>query len=847
MMHLTVNGKAHEVDVPDDMPLLWVLRDVLDITGPKFGCGIGQCWGCTVLLDGKPRASCGVKINTVGNAPITTIEGIPEDHPVKEAWRAEQVPQCGYCQPGQILRAVALLEENPSPSEADIAKAMRRHICRCGTYQRIKSAILRAASRREAAAATTSASRPEPEAPVEVFDLNAFVSLTTDNTVLIQSKHLETGQGAHTGLATLVAEELGADWSQMRAVDAPADERIYNNLFFGPLQGTGGSTAIANSFTQYRQAGAAARAMLTAAAAAKWGVPAGEIQVAKGMLRHEASGRQAAFGELAQEAAGQTPPSEPTLKASDAFEYIGATLPRLDIPDKVAGTARFALDMRLPDMRTAVVARPPRFGGKTASFDPAPALAVPGVTDVVEIPSGVAVVAENTWAALQGRAALSVQWDENAAEKRGTPELRGQYLDWLEKPAMPVRQEGDADAALGSAKRTLSAVYETPYLAHAPLEPLNCVARLHADGCDIWAGDQFQTVDQENAAAAAGLADKRAVRIHTLYSGGSFGRRANPGSDYIVEAVSVAKALGGKVPVHLVWDRTDDLRGGRYRPMMFHKVEAGLDDQGGLAAWKHRIVGQSLMLNTPFEGAMIKDGVDSTSVEGVMDMTYAIPNLAVELKSADVGVPILWWRSVGHSHSAFVLESFMDEVAHAAGKDPVELRRQLLANDPRRLAVLDAAAHLAGWGEPLPAGHGRGVAVHKSFDTYVAHVAEVAAEADGSFAVTRVACAVDCGLVVNPDIVRAQMEGGVAFGLSAALGETVPLDEGRPTPENFDGYPVLRFDRMPKVDVVIVDSGEAPTGVGEPGVPPIAPAVANALFAATGRRLRRLPFLGEQG
>ncbi len=847
MIAFTVNGRAHELDVPDDMPMLWVLRDLLSITGPKFGCGIGQCWGCTVLVDGQPRPSCGLKARAAAGTSIVTIEGVPEDHPVKAAWREEQTPQCGYCQPGQILRAVALLDEIPEPSEADIAKAMKRHICRCGTYQRIKKAILRAAAIKAGREPAPPPLPPaaEPDSPAETFALNPFVSVDTAGTVTVLSKHLETGQGVHTGLATLVAEEMGADWSRMRAVGAPADKRN-NNLRWGPAQGTGGSTAMANSFTQYRQAGAGAKAMLLEAAAAHLGAPAGELRVEGGVVRHEATGRQAHFGELAALAAKVPAPADPPLVPAKEFRLIGSSLPRLDIADKVSGAARFALDVRLPGMRTAVVARPPRFGGKVASFDPAPALAVPGVTDVVAIPSGVAVVAENTWAALEGRAALAVQWEEVGAETRGTPELRREYLALLDTPGHAVRRDGDAEAGLSGARTRLAAVYEAPYLAHAPLEPLNCVARFTDEGLEIYAGDQFQTVDQANAAAAAGIEDKRAVTIHTLYSGGSFGRRATPGSDYVVEAVHVAKALGKKVPVHLVWDRGDDLRGGRYRPFMLHKVEAGLDAAGRLTAWKHRIVGQSINVNTPFEGALIKDGVDVTSVEGVSDMPYAVPNLAVELHTTQVAVPVLWWRSVGHTHTAFAVESFLDEAAHAAGRDPLDYRRELLADDPRRLAVLMAAAKAGGWGAPLPEGHGRGLAVHRSFDTYVAQVAEVATADDGTFSVTRVTCAVDCGVVVNPDIVASQMEGGIALGLSTVLEEALVLENGGAQPENFNHYPVLRFDRMPRVDVVIMPSDAPPTGVGEPGVPPVAPAVANALFAATGKRLRRLPLLGDQ-
>ena len=404
---------------------------------------------------------------------------------------------------------------------------------------------------------------------------------------------------------------------------------------------------------------------------------------------------------------------------------------------------------------------------------------------------------------------------------------------------------GDAAAALAGAAKTLEATFLFPYLAHAPMEPLNCVVRLSEDGCDIWAGDQFQTVDQANAAAAAGL-EPRQVRIQTLFAGGSFGRRANPPSDYIVEGVHVAKALGGRAPIHLVWTREDDLKGGFYRPMFAHRIRAGLDGRGDPTAWHHRLVGQSIAAGTLFEGAMVTDGIDAASVEGVTDMPYAIPNLAVELHSPEVGVPVLWWRSVGHSHTAFAVEVFLDELAAEAGRDPVDFRRALLSARPRHLAVLELAAREAGWGSPLPPGRGRGIALHQSFGTFVAQVAEVSASDDGAFRVERLVCAVDCGRAVNPDIVRSQMEGGMGFGLSAAWEEAVTLDAGRVLQDNFDTYRLLRFDRMPEVAVHIVPSDEAPTGVGEPGVPPVAPAVANALFAATGRRFRGLPLVEAQ-
>jgi isoquinoline 1-oxidoreductase beta subunit len=518
---------------------------------------------------------------------------------------------------------------------------------------------------------------------------------------------------------------------------------------------------------------------------------------------------------------------------------------RIDAEPKVQGSAQYAMDVRLPEMLTAMVARPPRFGGKLKSFDATRVRTIPGVTDIVEIPEGVAVVATNTWAARRGRDALHIEWDDGAAEARGTAELLEHYRSLLSTPGRTARKEGDAEEALAGAAQTLEAVFEFPYLAHAPLEPLNCVVHLSGSGCEIWAGDQLQTVDQANAAAAAGL-DPRQVQIHTIFAGGSFGRRANATSDYIVEGVHVAKALGRGVPIHLVWSREDDIRNGRYRPMFVHGIRAGLDARGNPIAWRHRLVGQSILVNTPFAGSISADGIDAVSVEGAADMPYAIPNLAVELHTTQVGVPVLWWRSVGHTHTAFAVEVFCDELAAAAGRDPVEFRRALLHGHARHRAVLDLAAEKAGWGSPLPAGRSRGVALHQSFDSFVAQVAEVLIAEDGSFQVERVVCAVDCGTAVNPGIIRAQMESGIAFGLSAALQEAVTLDAGRVEQSSFKAYKLMRFERMPRVEVFIVASTEKPTGVGEPGVPPIAPAVANAVFAATRKSFRRLPLLEKQ-
>ena len=672
------------------------------------------------------------------------------------------------------------------------------------------------------------------------FAPNAFVRIGPDDSVTVIVKHLEMGQGTYTGLPTLVAEELDADWPQIRVEGAPADAGRYNNLSWGPAQGTGGSTAIANSFEQMRKAGATARAMLVAAAAETWKVPASGITVSKGVIMHHASGRKASFGQLAARAAAMPVPADVKLKEPKDFRYIGKRLPRKDTRPKINGTAQFTIDVKLPGMLTAVVAHPPLFGARPKSFDASKAKAVRGVVDVVQIPSGVAVLATDFWAAKQGRDALGVQWDDSGANKLGSAEILAQYKELAKKPGLVAHKAGDAEKALASAVKKLDAAFEFPYLAHAAMEPLNCVVKLGGDVCEIWNGEQMQTGDRAAVAAVLGLKPGQ-VKLNMLYAGGSFGRRANPHSDYVVEAVHVAKAIGGKAPVKLQWTREDDMQGGYYRPLYYHTLSAGLDAQGNLVAWQHRIVGQSIIAGTAFESMLVKDGIDATSVEGASNLPYRIPNMLVDLHSPKIGVPVQWWRSVGSTHTAFSTETFIDELAVAAGKDPVAFRRALLTARPRHLGVLNLAAQKAGWGKPLRKGRGRGIAVHESFNTFVAQVAEVTVKQDGSFKIDRVVCAVDCGLAVNPDIIRAQMEGGIGFGLTAALHGAIVLKDGRVEQSNFHDYIPLRINEMPKVEVHIVTFGEKPTGVGEPGVPPIAPAVANALFAATGKRARNLP------
>ncbi len=686
-------------------------------------------------------------------------------------------------------------------------------------------------SGRRAAAATPN----DPPAP------NAFVRIGPDSTVTVMVKHLDKGQGITTGLATIVAEELDADWAQMRTAFAPSDPQLYNNLLFGPVQGTGGSTSTANSWMQLRKAGAAARAMLVSAAAAEWSLPASEIHVARGVVSH-ASGKTATFGQLAAKAAALPVPTDVTLKDPKSFVLIGTTVPRLDSVDKTTGRTIYSLDVRRPGMKTAVLMHPPRFGGKVRSVDAAAARATPGVVDVVSIPQGVAVVADNTWAAMKGREALKVVWDEDGAEKRSTADMIADYRALAAKPGAVAAKSGDVEAGLGKAAQVVEAEFIFPYLAHAPMEPLNAVIEPKRDGSfEVWAGAQLQTIEQGTVAGVLGVGPEK-VTLNTVWAGGSFGRRATPNADYFGEAAAIVKATGAKYPVHLVYTREDDIKGGRYRPMFVHKVTAALDKEGKPVAWRHRLVGQSFILGSPFEG-LVRNGVDPTAVEGAADLPYAIENLQVEWHSTTSPVTTLWWRSVGHTHTAQAVEVMIDDLAHAAGQDPLAYRTALLAKHPRHLAALKLAAEKAAWsGGTLPDGRGRGVAVHESFDTVVAMIADVQVGKDGAVKVERVVCAVDCGIAVNPDVIRAQMEGGVGYGFGAALRNQITLTSGVVDQSNFDTYEPLRMSDMPVVEVHIVPSQEPPTGVGEPGVPPVAPALSNAIFAATGKRLRSLPF-----
>src|SRR5437870_991367 len=681
------------------------------------------------------------------------------------------------------------------------------------------------------------AARPLKDSPANdaSFAPNAFVRIAPDDSVTIIANHSEMGQGIYTSLPMLLNEELEADWSRIKVEAAPVDA-AYNHTVFG-LQMTGGSTTTPSEWERFRKMGAMARLMLVDAAAQNWGVPASQCHVEKGVVIHGASGRKANYGSLVAAASQLKPPADIPLKDPKQFTLIGKPVRRLDTPSKIDGTAQFGLDVRLPGMLFALVARPPVFGGKVERFDAAEALKIPGVRAVEQIPSGVAVVAERYWPAKLGREKLKISWDDGPGASLSTSQMLVDFSRQSASPGTIARKIGDPAAALAGAAKTITAEYDVPYLAHAMMEPLNCVVDLRADSCELWTGTQFETIDRANAAKVAGLAPEK-VKINTTLLGGGFGRRANPASDFVVEAVHVAKVANA--PVKVVWTREDDLAGGWYRPKRHDRFTAGLDAEGNPIAWTHTIVGQSIMAGTPFE-MFIKNGIDGASVEGAADILYGIPNLQVDLHSPKIGVPVQWWRSVGHSHTGFSTEGFLDEVAHAGKKDPYQLRRKLLAKEPRMLATLNLVAEKAGWGKPLPKGVGRGIATHFSFDSYVAQVVEASVGKNGDVKVHRVVCAVDCGRTVNPDIVKAQMEGGIIFGLTAALKTEITLENGRVQQTNFHDYQMLRMFESPTIEIHIVPSEANPTGVGEPSVPPVAPALTNAIFAATGKRLRRLP------
>jgi len=655
--------------------------------------------------------------------------------------------------------------------------------------------------------------------------LNAFVHIGSDDSVTLFLHKSEMGQGVVTSLSQLLGEELECDWKKIRTEFAGVD------MAYGPLQGTFGSMSIRTSWDPLRKAGASAREMLVQAAAQKWGVDASQCKAENNQVINTATNARLSYGSLADAAAKFPAPAKVTLKDPKQFHLIGTSPKRLDTPAKVNGKAVFGIDAKLPGMLYAVVARCPVFGGKVSTFDATKAKAVPGVKQVVQISRGVAVVADNTWSAMEGRRALQVQFDEGPNVNTSSATIRKTFMDMAERPGAVARTQGDAAAALAGAAKKIEAVYEVPYLSHAPMEPMNCTADVHPDGCDVWTSTQIQTAAFGTAVKITGLPGAK-VKIHTLYLGGGFGRRG--GDDFVTEAVEISKAIGG--PVKLTWSREDDMQHDLYRPASYTRFAGGLDAEGWPVAFTSRIA------CPPFGG--MRNGVDFTGVQGVSDIQYAIPNIQVEYHAPEVGIPVTYWRSVGYSQNTFFTESFVDELAAAGGKDPFEFRRRLLAKSPRYLAVLELAAEKAGWSKPLPAGRFRGIAVVNNIGSFNAQVAEVSVT-KGKLKVHRVVCAVDCGQVINPAIVEQQIQSGIVYGLSAALKGAITIDRGRMQQSNFHEYDVLRIDEMPVVEVHIVPSQNQPGGIGEASTPSVVPAVTNAIFAATGKRIRKLPIRPE--
>jgi len=670
--------------------------------------------------------------------------------------------------------------------------------------------------------------------PAAVFIPNAYLNVGADNTVTILLAHVEMGQGIWTTLPMLIAEELDFDWNKVKVEHAPPGEPYLHTVY--KLQITGGSTTTWTEFDRYRNAGATARAMLVEAGARKFNVPVTECRTEDGFVI--AGDRRISYGELATAAAKLPVPTSVKLKDPAGWKYIGKAKKRLDTKAKITGQAMFGMDVHFPGMLIAVVAHAPVFGGKVRSYDATAARAVRGVRDVVEIPTGVAVIADNFWAARKGRDLVKVEWGLGPGEAVDSSTQFDDYRKLAGTKGLVAVEHGDVGQGLANAVKQISAEYTFPYLAHAAMEPLNCTVKISGDSCEIWTGTQMPGVEQKVAAKILGLRPDQ-VMMNTMFLGGAFGRRASIGSDFASEAVHIAKASGKFIK--MIWTREDDMRAGYYRAAFLHRATIGVDANGWPVAWKHTIVGQSIMHQTDLFGPPNKNSVDNTSVEGVQGSTYleAIPDQLIDLHSPELPVPVLWWRSVGNTHTGYVMETLADELAVAAGKDPVEYRRGLIKSK-RHLAALNLAAEKSGWGTPAPAGRYRGVAVHESFGSYVAQVAEISIE-DGRLRVHKVTCAIDCGLAVNPDGVKSQMEGGIIFALTAFLYSELTLEKGRVQQRNFHDYKMVRMNEAPEVEVYIVDSQEKMGGAGEPCVPPLAPAVANAIFAATGKRVRSLP------
>ena len=676
----------------------------------------------------------------------------------------------------------------------------------------------------------------------DAFAPNAFIRIASDGGVTIVAMHDEMGQGIHTSLAIAVCEELEIDTDKVNVVSAPADQK-YTHKVFG-VQMTGGSTSTHTAIDAMRTAGATAREMLRWAAANKWSVELTECVANNGMIEHKGSNKKASYGELADAASKLPVPEKVKLKHPKDFTRIGKPTHRVDSAAKVHGSASFSLDHKVDGMLTAMIERSPYFGGKVIRFDDSEARKVAGVKAIVEVPMGVAVIADGYWPAFKARKKLKIDWDPGRGSVMDSDELWAQYRKMAEQPGAVADSKGDFDATFQTSDDKLELTYEVPFQAHAPMEPLSCLITLNDDGgAKLVTGSQFLGPDRD-AVAARLKVDASKVEIENCYLGGAFGRRANPAHDFIIEAVEVALAAKDlNAPIKTVWSREDDIRGGWYRPMNVNALSASFND-GTISSWRHRIVGQSIAAGTPFEPMMVQNGIDQTVVEGAAHLPFDIANYQVELQTVDLPVPVQWWRSVGHSNTAFAKESFVDECAEHLGRDPYELRKELLKNHKRLLRVLNTVAEKAQWSRPLPKGVGRGIAVHESFESFVGHVVEASVE-NGKPKFHRIVCAVDCGPVVNPDQVAAQLEGSAMFGLSATLEGEITFKNGLVQQGNFNDFRVARMFEAPKIEVHIVQSNDKMGGIGEVGVPGIPSAVCSAIFNACGKRIRSLP-IGNQ-
>jgi isoquinoline 1-oxidoreductase beta subunit len=818
LLRFTLNGNAVEIEPGlGDQPLLWTLRDRLNLKGTKYGCGHGDCGACTVQIDGHAVPSCEVATKDIAGKTVTTIEGIAArpDEVVIRAWLAEQVPQCGYCQPGMIVAATALLARHPHPSDADIDHALSHVLCRCGTYQRVRTAIHLAAEKNWADARFPDAKLTFlAAAPEDAIQFNPWVKIARDGTVVVIAGRQEMGQGVTTALPMMVAEELEVPMERIAFEFAPADHAYDNPIIHRQI--TVGSLSMQTTWEPVRKAGAEVRERLISAAALRWNVDRAECRAENGAVLHRPSARRFDYGALAADAAALPVPANAPLKDFDAFRILGKSTARLDLSLHVSGRSVFGDDVMLPGLRAAAVRLPPNLGAKVEHVDSTKAEAVTGVRKIVRLDDGVAVIADDRMAAFRGRDALEIAWTGGDTQL-SSAEIRRRFRDAAMREGEIQRNDGDATAALATARTIVQASYETPYLAHAPLEPMNCTARIVDGICEVWIPTQSPGLAQEAAARVAGL-PLEAVKIHSTFLGGGFGRRSVP--DVAAQAVAIAKLA--REPVQLLWTRDDDIRHDHYRPASFVSLRAGLDGTGKPIAWAHRIVGPELA----------HDGVN---------IPYDIPNLRGEFVVEDPGIPTGYWRSVGASQNAFVIESFVDELAAVAKADPIAFRLGLLSTSPRHGAVLERVAKMARWGEPAPAGRARGVALYYAHGGWSAQIAEVSVARGNKIVVHRVWCAMDCGFAINPDTVLAQIEGGIAFGLGTALKDEITFEGGHAAQHDFRDYPLLTIAEMPQIEVFLMPSREPPTGAGEGGVPPIAPAVANAVFTLTGKRLRSLP------